>query len=480
MGNTLAGELPSSWDDYDVKKWKEEARKRQACIYLQFEGSQFHDISELNHALRITKICFAIYGPPTDDAKDLETAYSSEQREYAGKIYNKIYEVWREAPEKGFKLGFLFIFCKEQVSEEETKKGNVKEYQVPLFRLLWERKPKADGGYTDTNRYIDTACRVYDSADDWKNNNTMPMMKYCHPKNLFYTCHPEYTYKFDPDEEPTLGFNTSPACDLSSRIFRSADVVVSVVGMSVGVASLFTPAGFISGPILLGVGGTSGVYGFGRAIHRLYDKGSHGESLSDLESVLLFLSIAASPLHVLSGFANARLASGAAAGRIFSQSQRVLATLLIWSTLGIDSFAFILNLSNLINKYNDDKLTTLDVLQFSVTTLFFANTLIQPKTAYGVIERAQQQRIDSISKGMSDETAKDAFKAFLDKNKNSGDIKDTSKIIRTLNKMEDSNAFFKTSGNDVTIGGRKGNTVLMKNGDPATRVNPNKFVRDGK
>ncbi|KAF1755036.1 hypothetical protein GCK72_021604 [Caenorhabditis remanei] len=439
MGNTVSGEYLSSWDDEDVQKWKKTARNMQQCTYLQFEGSQFHDLTDLTVELRVTKICFAIYGPPTKAAETLEQAYSKDQREFGMKCYEKIREVWREAPEKRMKLGFIFVFCKE----------GEKEYQVPLFRLLWEKK-----NGQDTNRYIDTSLRVYDGFSDWKNNNHMPMMKYCHPKKLFYTCHSEWEYQFDPDEEVAVGFNTSPACDLSARIGKSADVIVTTVGMTVGVLSLVTPAGFISGPILLSVGLGSAGWGVSRATQRLIDKATHGESLTDQESVLLWLSIIAAPLNLLNGFVGAKLASGAAAGKIFSQTQRILATLLMWTVLSVDSFSFLMNLTNLVEKAINGKLTTLDVLQFSVSTLFFANMLIQPKTANGIIKKAQQQRIQDLINNMTDADAKAAFKEYLEANKGDGGIGDGAKLVRDLNKIEDLNAFFKSASGfkDVKIG----------------------------
>ncbi|GMS79842.1 hypothetical protein PENTCL1PPCAC_2017 [Pristionchus entomophagus] len=433
MGNTLTGEYPGSWDESDVKKWKKTTADQQQCAYLQFRDAQFDDITDLSRALRITRICFAIYGPSSTEAESLEEAYTEKQREFGATVYEKILEVYKKAPERNFKLGFIFVFCKE----------GKEEYQVPLFRLMWEEDEKHIW-----SRYIDTGCRVYESAADWENNNRLPMLKYCYPTRLFYTYVGNNTYSFDADKDVSVKYGTSPACDLVSRIVRVADVVVTTVATTVGVVSLFTPAGFISAPLLLGTGLTSGAYGAGRAIHRLADKANHGERLTDLESVMLYLSIIAAPLHM----ATARLATGAATGRIFSQTERILATVLLVKTLTVDSFSFILNFGNMIDKFRKDQLTTLDVLQFSVSTLFFGNTLMQPKTAWGVIQRAQQQRITTIAEHMTDEQAKSAFKSYLEQNKG-----------------------------PVKIGGRKGKTVLLTDADGNTnRADANRFVRDAK
>ncbi|KAK6059304.1 hypothetical protein COOONC_03069 [Cooperia oncophora] len=354
--------------------------------------------------------------PPSEDAEDLESTYNKDQRSFAEKIYETIHATYMKAPEKLFQLGFAFIFCKE----------GEKEYQVPVFRLLWE---KTFTGFS--TRIIDTACRVYKSAQDWKNNNCLPMVKYCYPKDLYYTCNSDDTYAFDPQKRVIVEFGTSPACDTMSRLGRICDVVITSIGMTVGVAALFTPAGFISAPILLGVGGTSAGYGFGRAAHRLFDKTNHGESITDREGILLMLSIAAAPLHMLGLFASARLAAGAASGRIFSQSERILATVLMLTTVGVDGFSFIINVANIIDKGRNESLTTLDVLQFS---------------------------------------------SYLEQNKGDGSIKATSKIVRNLNRMEDPGTFFKSVENmeSVKIAGRKGKTVFVTEKNGTThQVNPN-------
>lgn len=50
-----------------------------------------------------------------------------------------------------------------------------------------------------------------------------------------------------------------------------------------------------------------------------------------------------------------------------------------------------LGLANLIDKLEKDQLTPIDVLQFSMSVFLFSNTLIKPKTAAGIISKAQDQ-----------------------------------------------------------------------------------------
>ena len=151
--------------------------------------------------------------------------------------------------------------------------------------------------------------------------------------------------------------------------------------------------------------------------------------------------------------------------------------MLNFTTLGLDAVMFGFGLANLIQKASNKELTPLDVLQFSMSAFFFTNTLIQPKIASSIIRQAQEMHFDRFSNSMTDDGAKKTFENFLERNNAQGTITERSKIIRTINRMEDPAKFFKSVGPDtnVTIGGRKGRTVLVTdaNGN-ADRINPNK------
>ncbi|CAF1168146.1 unnamed protein product [Adineta steineri] len=461
MGNTLTGEYLNTWDNSDVQTWKEKAKNEMKYYYLLFNGSVFHDYTDLTYAQKRAKICFALFGPPQENAENIEDAYKSEQKDEAGKILDKIIEVWREVPKDRLCIGVNFISCKKDELE----------FRVPVFRLLYKQE-----GNVFLSRFIDHMYRVYDSWDDWKNNNILPMMKYCYPKYGFYSCSNENRQEFDAERDPVVQFGTTPACDLRARITRIADVVTTVTGVTIGVASLFTIAGFISGPILLTLGGGSAVYGFGRAGQRLYDKATHGESLTDLESVVLFTAMLATPLNFASSIANTRLAAGAAQGRIFSQNTRILVTVLNSTNVGLNGFMFTVSLVQILEKGYNGNLQPLDVLQFSISSLFFFNTLMQPVTAKGVITRAQNERIANVANQMTDVETQNAYRKFVDNN--SGDMQKNSQLIRTLNRIDDPNKFFADTKNlDVSLGGRKGKTVLLTDTHGNTmRHDPNRPV----
>ena len=198
----------------------------------------------------------------------------------------------------------------------------------------------------------------------------------------------------------------------------------------------------------------------------------------------LWFSIAATPFHFASSAISGVLAKGAVQqGRIFSQGMRVFASVVLCTTFGLDSALITLSIINLVKKAKDEELTALDVVQFSISVFFFSNTLIQPKTASGVIRQAQQMHIEKIGTNMSDETVKKTYDKFLKSNKIDGSITDRSKIVRAINRMDDPNNFFKAAGSDpsvdsIKIGGRKGKTVIINDQHGyGQRVKPNEFQK---
>lgn len=172
------------------------------------------------------------------------------------------------------------------------------------------------------------------------------------------------------------------------------------------------------------------------------------------------------PLHVGSSIVTNQLVTGATAnGRIFSSSFRTFATILNFTTLGVDSLMLGCGLFNLIEKYQKDQLTSLDLVQFSMSVFFFSHTLIQPKTAMAIIERAQDTHMQQYASRMTDEEVRAVFDKFKNDNLGAGGIQEKSKIIRTINRIAEPNDVFGRSdlkeASSIKIGGRKGRSLLV-------------------
>ncbi|KAI8770963.1 hypothetical protein BgiBS90_027682 [Biomphalaria glabrata] len=453
----------------DVGDWKEAAKKILKTYYVGFSGTQWHQfVKSTDNDIIRAKICYAMFGPPASEAKSIEEAYTDEQRKTAQGILDVIYEVHQKSSSTELRIGFIFICCKQDKSP----------FALPLFSVFVGK----DTSGRDLRTFVDLQGRTYKDWDDWKSSNCLPELEYCYPTRGFFTCSGDESYKFDAERDPDVEFGKSPASKTSTWLLGKADTVTAITSFAsgvVGIAACFTPlAPFVLATAAV-TGSVSAGYGAVRGASRLYDKGVHGESLADFESLTLWLGIVATPLHFSSSLVNARLVAGAQQGRIFSNSMRTFATLLNFTTLGVDSAMLAMGLANLINKASKDEVTALDVVQFSMSVFFFSNTLMQPKVASSIISQAQEMHLNSYMDKMSDEATKETFKNFMDRNRGDGGIKDTSKIIRTVNRMEDANKFFKSvNPNDkIDIGGRKGRTVLVSdNKGNVNRINPNRVL----
>ncbi|CAL4122645.1 unnamed protein product [Meganyctiphanes norvegica] len=464
MFDDFTKEYPSTWNKTEVKEWKKKAILIIKEYYLAFKGhywDQF-EIPTERELLR-AKVCFSLFGPPTREPKkdeSIENAYYDEQKKKADEIIDKILEISKSRKE--VKVSFLIIACKKEDSE----------FSLPIICVLAGRVNNKD-----IRQFVDNQGRIYKSWDDWKQNNTLPMLKYAYPTSGFLSCC-EDKYEFDAERDPCVSFDTSPQCNLWTRILRQTDTASGITSLScgvIGIASMFTPVGPV---VLLGsavCGGSSAAYGSARGACRLYDKGKHGESLVDLESMTIWLGIIATPLHAGTSIANYKLMQGAIVnGRIFSDSMQTDVTLLNFTTVGVDGVMISMALANMIEKYKNKELGPLDVVQFSMSVFFFTNTLIQPKVASSIIRKAQETHFQEITKSMTDANAKKTFQKFINDNRGDGTIKDNSKIVRTVNRINDPEAFFKSAqgAKKIEIGGRKGKTVML-NGS-TTRINPNK------
>ncbi|XP_053996561.1 uncharacterized protein LOC128886051 isoform X1 [Hylaeus anthracinus] len=458
--NTLNGEYSSSWDEPEVQEWKKRAREIHGYFYRAFEGNQWDIYESSQYNLLRVKICYALFGQPNDEnnnAEKIEDTYSKEQRDRADQIKNTIVEVYNTYTCSGkLNVGIIFVHCKTADNE----------FYVPIFRV----KIIEEDCY-----YVDTYQRVYKSWSDWQNNNQLPMMKYCFPQNGFYTCSGSNDYKYDPECEPDVSFGTSPACNLLSHVGRLMDTGIGITGLvaaSVGVVSLFTPLA----PAMImyaGVAGTtSALYGAGRSAYVLIDKGTHNQSLADLESVMCGLSILMLPLHAGKTAVNTTLTVGARAGRTFTSLQMLGATFLNVTSVALDSSMLIIGFVNLYKKYENNTLGKMDILHFSISVFFFTNTLIEPKTASAIINEAQSDYFKQYRTQMTDAEAQKTFDKFI--RKNHKNISKGAKIAKTINNINNPNQFFKNVGtkSSIKVRGKSGRDVTIND---QLKINPNRF-----
>ena len=66
-----------SWNTPEVIKWKKLALEVIRNYYQAFQGHKWHEFElPKEQPLLRAKICFALFGPPTEVSSDIENAYN--------------------------------------------------------------------------------------------------------------------------------------------------------------------------------------------------------------------------------------------------------------------------------------------------------------------------------------------------------------------------------------------------------------------
>lgn len=224
-------EFSASWEEEGVKKWKTSAVQILRTYYVGFKGAQFDEYRLPDDSkLLLFKICYSLYGGNIENENDiteenqkneadLYSYYTKEQQQNGQEILDQILDVHKKnVTGDTLLVGIIMIACKQ---------GD-QEYVLPMFSIFAGENTEDAAA---KRFYVDIHRRVYKSWDDWKANNTLPMLKYGYPKYGFFSCSGDCSYKFNASQEPDVEFANSPQCELSSRVLSTTDVVGVVTSL---------------------------------------------------------------------------------------------------------------------------------------------------------------------------------------------------------------------------------------------------------
>lgn len=176
---------------------------------------------------------------------------------------------------------------------------------------------------------------------------------------------------------------------------------VSTAVLSAGATGLWLATFWIliAGPILSAAAitaATADIYGVGRSINDLVDRGAHGHSISlaDREARVLCMSIASGSTGRVFSLAStkliAKISAYTSAGRIASRTSRIAFTASQIGKLGTGGLRIVLSLKKLLFKLERKELTPVDVFHFVASILFFYNAAIDFQTANRIIKQVQK------------------------------------------------------------------------------------------
>uniref|UniRef100_A0A1B6EX91 DUF4781 domain-containing protein n=1 Tax=Cuerna arida TaxID=1464854 RepID=A0A1B6EX91_9HEMI len=442
-----------NWDDEDVRQFKKEAQTLQQ-EYCDLLGDREWDVIEKSKwSIFRRKVGFGIFGPPPSvpTPENRETGYNKEQLDVIEKVCDQLVET---LDFNNCNIHFACIFVVMKVFKDH--------YTVPLF--------KAKGEYESSSKcvFVDTGARKYSSWDDYLKNNNLQKCIYCYPTYGLY--------ENNESNEVCVTFGTSPACDLTRRMFSFLDTVSTVVTVSataVGVAALCTVP--VAGPIMAATaiaGVSTGAYGVSRSTYVLYDRATHSQSigLSDAEARGCWLNIVGSSLGFAQGRMIASMTKAARAGEVMGKAGRIAFFIVQTGSLTVNGMGIVHGLAILIDKNERNELTPLDVFQFSASVLFFTNSAINCKKASTIIKEVQNDVINSHREGLS-KNAKKLFNKQTGKLRGRDEMYGNAKVVKQLNHIENSKELYEmmvkkdVSARKVklTDKGFKGNLVVNKN-----------------
>ncbi|XP_003741638.1 uncharacterized protein LOC100898406 [Galendromus occidentalis] len=341
-----------------LDEWKHEARKVQQGYFLLLGDRLWDDIGPGEEIVLRRKIGFGLHGPPFVLPSDANkhTGYEGEKLELIDEISNKLTQPNKFSSE-GIHFACIYILaCFDE-----------KSHTIPLF------KAKAAKTESDSCMFVDTCARVYSSWDDWVNNEKLPACTYCAPMGGSYVA--------DPENEVMLSYSESLATSVGAKVVNALDDTTSAISWAATglfLASFFVPIARPLATALKMTAGTATVYGAGRGIQGLVDRGKHGQTINvaDRDAREHWLDIFGGAMSAGVGL----VVKISRKGRLYFRNAKT-------GNVTISGLGIAHGLEHLADKIEKGELSSLDIFQFTATVLFFSHAALSLSIARSFAEK---------------------------------------------------------------------------------------------
>lgn len=262
-----------------------------------------------------------------------------------------------------------------------------KLYELPLFRVQRYK--------SSSPVFVDNIGRCYSTFSDWHDNNMLPPCRMLYPADGKLTKRPGFEYSNCHQDD-------TPSNQTSSKVMKGVDIGASVVGITAAVGSIFLTGGLALPFVVAGAG--TAVYGTGRSVYHLYDRGSHGQSLNpftDSQSRMLWLGVAANIVSFGAMGASMRLGYVVTRGKEASEALQLFVNIANGTNLVVSGVAIINSTAFLIENFDD--LSAADVLLQVMAIAFWTKGAMTYRTASQLITQYQESAFQSLSQNMSPE-----------------------------------------------------------------------------
>ncbi|OWR44668.1 hypothetical protein KGM_209393 [Danaus plexippus plexippus] len=357
------------------REWKSKARTN-ITKYVHRGGECKGDEPQLIGGSEFLNTIGIVMGLPTSDPNK----WTKYEREKASRGELVFYE--GKSREGGDDKNFITVLPIELYYEGKL-------YELPLFRIKRYKNSKI--------YYIDNVGRCYGSYDNWYNFNKLPPGEMAYPSKLQLSLNPN-------TKEAYVVFSDTPTSRLDAKAARGLDTVAAVAGLTSSAALLFVSGG-LAAPLVVTSLVTAG-WGTTRAGYQIAERAAHGESVNPLtnsDSRMLWLGVAASLTSFGAMGASMRLSSLAARGREISNAFKMFTDITNGANVAISGLA-IINTSIVMYQHRDD-LTAVDVLMYSASVAFWSKGVYSYKSANTIIKEFQNYAFAHINKQLNQDQA---------------------------------------------------------------------------
>jgi len=270
---------------------------------------------------------------------------------------------------------------------------------VPLIRVKYN-----DGKHIPNSYFIDHCGRVYETWNDFLNENIFDGWWICVPTGGVYAFNDYENVQVEFYDQTSRG-EVLKTLDRVSTISSAVTSVSMTAGLVMSFIPVTAPFGWALTLSSTIVGAPGAAYGAGRSVGKLVDRGNHDQSISllDSEARACWITTVASVLSVGTLASAKILATTSKAGLLASAGTRAFCTGLSVTALSVSGIGIINSIVEISKK---DKVTGLDVLQLTTSVFFFTHSAINFKTASTMIKEAQNSKLASIKQTLSPEEQK--------------------------------------------------------------------------
>lgn len=240
-----------------------------------------------------------------------------------------------------------------------------------------------------------------------------------------------------------------------SKYARRLDRLINILGLTACVVTILCIGGLaviphlsLFGYVILAaavIGVVSAIYSVIRSSLQIRDLSKHGKSISLLnpEARGCWLGIAGGVTGIVAGAATRGVTQLAAQGHKVSQLVRLSVNAFNTACITVTGLGLVNGFAGIILKFNDEKISSLEILQLSASLFLFTHSLYNFQTASTLIKQKQDMTINEFRQKLSKAQRRQFDKMSQQTVKLRGS-EGRSDVIRTLKAIPDKHNVFRT------------------------------------